>query len=84
MNNKQPSIIKSIDLSNKNTFNNEAQFSPSLINFLYGKNGTGKTTVSRTISTDTSRLTFSDGFNSSNFNILAFNKDFVDKHFSNY
>lgn len=84
MNNKQPSIIKSIDLSNKNTFNNEAQFSPSLINFLYGKNGTGKTTVSRTISTDTSRLTFSDGFNSSNFNILAFNKDFVDKHFSTY
>ena len=84
MKEKQKGIINSINLSNINTFNSEARLTPTLINFIYGKNGTGKTTISRTISNESNRLSFSEGFISSDFTILAFDKDFVDKHFSNY
>ena len=47
MEGKIPAVIRSITLDGR-TYHNVA-LSPTLINFFYGKNGTGKTTIAQNI-----------------------------------
>ena len=60
------------------TFKNSAEreFSPSWINFFYGNNGTGKSTIARAIR-DGQGLTWKDGNSPDSFNVLVYNKEFI-------
>ena len=60
------------------TLSNLAKF-----NFIYGGNGTGKTTISRVISSETvypsCHVSWANG---ARFEVLAYNRDFVDRNFN--
>lgn len=66
---------------NEATFHNK-EFEPTLINFIYGKNGAGKTTISRVLKdgnlTDGSHaLDWKSIYQETQSNVLVFNQDFI-------
>lgn len=76
-------MIKKISLQNIATYSNYVEIKPKKINFIYGSNGSGKTTISNLIG----NLNNSDECdveteNSSNTSILVYNKKFVEQNFS--
>ena len=58
-------------------------FTPSLINFFYGKNGTGKSTLAKAFKDGSAALTW-DGAPFSNDRILVYNEDFIAKNVQSY
>jgi len=76
---KYKSVIEKITV-NDATFkeSSEREFTPSWINFFYGNNGTGKSTIARTIKKADS-LSWKDNKSPNDFNVLVFNKDFIVK-----
>ncbi|EZY10102.1 AAA family ATPase [Staphylococcus aureus] len=76
-------MIKKISLQNIATYRNYVEIKPKKINFIYGSNGSGKTTISNLIG----RFNKSDDCvietkKNSNSSILVYNKKFVEKNFS--
>lgn len=78
MSEKAKSAIEQITV-NEGTFENEV-LSPSYINFFYGKNGSGKTSISRQIESGTG-ITWAEGESPSNYQILVYNQDYIDQRF---
>lgn len=78
MSEKAKSAIERITV-NEGTFENEV-LSPSYINFFYGKNGSGKTSISRQIESGTG-IVWADGESPSNYQILVYNQDYIDLRF---
>lgn len=74
--NKKESVIRSITL-NDATFSKES-FSPTYINFFFGKNGTGKTTIGMQIA---EKIGLEWNENSNDYEILVYNQDFIENHF---
>lgn len=81
MNTKFPAAIEKITL-NAATFSG-VSFEPALINFLYGNNGTGKSTIAREISADNG-LVWQQGKSATDFSVLVYNQEFVAANFQNY
>ena len=81
MNPKIISAIEHITLDAA-TFRNVA-ITPTLINFIYGNNGTGKSTIAREISADRG-LAWQDGKSATDYSVLIYNQEFVDANFRNY
>lgn len=73
-------MIKSIKIANKATIKN-ISFEPYKVNYIFGGNGSGKTTISRFLA-DTDNCLNGAIVNDSNSEILIYNKDFVDSNFS--
>lgn len=77
-------MIESINLSNLATFGStpEALHDLAEVNFLFGSNGTGKTTISRVISNEgtapSCKVVWTGG---TKLQSLVYNADFVDKNF---
>lgn len=80
-NNKIKSVITKIDL-NAATFTN-VSVEPTLVNFFYGKNGVGKSTVGREIFSDNG-VQWAAGKSKDDYSILVYSEDFIKKNFSNY
>lgn len=76
---KKISAIKSITL-NSATFHNKKIENPTYINFFFGKNGAGKTSISREIELGEG-ITWNTGESAENYEILVYNQDFIDSHF---
>jgi wobble nucleotide-excising tRNase len=57
----------------------ERVIEPSWINFFYGNNGSGKTTISRTIRSAGDCVVFEGGKTADEYNIAVYNQDFVTK-----
>ena len=76
---KYKSAIEKIIVSEA-TFQNspEREIEPSWINFFYGNNGSGKTTISRMIRNGQG-LTFSNAAQADEFATVVFNRDFIDE-----
>ena len=76
---KYKSAIEKIVVSEA-TFQNspEREIEPSWINFFYGNNGSGKTTISRMIRNGQG-LTFSNAAQADEFATVVFNRDFIDE-----
>jgi wobble nucleotide-excising tRNase len=81
MNTKMTSAIEHIVLDAA-TFHN-VSFTPTFINFIYGNNGTGKSTIAREIGADRG-LVWQDGKSASDYSVLIYNQEFVDANFRNY
>lgn len=67
---------------NTSTYHN-VTVTPSLINFFYGKNGVGKSTIGREINANRG-ITWKDGKSESDFSVLVYNDDFIKRNFANY
>ncbi len=78
MEGKETSAILKIAV-NEGTFTNE-EITPNYINFFYGKNGSGKTSISRQIESGAG-ITWNEDEISSNYQIDIYNQDYIDRHF---
>ena len=56
---------------------------PTLINFFFGNNGTGKTTISKAIR-EKNGLTWEEGANPEDYEVHVYDRDFVAGNFPNY
>lgn len=76
-------MIKDIKISNVATFDEKGQAIKSLkgINFIYGENGTGKSTITRVINDVDSFSNCSIEYEDTDFELLVYNKDFVENNF---
>lgn len=81
MNTKMTSAVEHIALDAA-TFHS-VPFTPTLINFIYGNNGTGKSTIAREIGADNG-LAWHDGKSAADYSVLIYNQEFVDANFRNY
>jgi len=87
---KLTSAIKAINL-NATTINNEeyaATFhnevmEPSFINFGFGNNGTGKSSVAKAIRDDVG-IDWTNGKSADDYTVLVYDRQFIDDHFANY
>ena len=79
---KQESEIISITV-NEATFSNENVEEPTFINFFFGNNGTGKSTIASTIK-DNSSVTYRDKKNADDYQILLFNDDYIRENMLKY
>lgn len=74
-------MITKIKLNNVATFTEETEFSPDKVNYIYGFNGSGKTTISNVLKQINSFPNCSvEGLN--DLEVLTYNKDFVDDLFT--
>ncbi len=78
---KIPAPIAEITL-NESTFHDKS-FQPTLINYLYGKNGVGKSTIGRVIQNG-SGLTWNSNNTMNDFSVLVYNEDFIRRNFASY
>ena len=81
MNTKMTSAIEKITL-NTATFSG-VQAEPTLINFFYGNNGTGKSTIAREILSG-SGLSWQQGKLATNYSVFVYNQEFVEANFKGY
>lgn len=81
MNTKMTSAIEKITL-NAATFSG-VPVEPTLINFFYGNNGTGKSTIAREIISD-SGLAWQQGKSAADYSVLVYNQEFVEANFRGY
>jgi wobble nucleotide-excising tRNase len=81
MNTKMTSVIERITL-NAATFHN-VSVNPTLINFFYGNNGTGKTTIADEILADNG-FVWQDGTSAADYSVLVYNQTFVTANFQDY
>ena len=77
---KKKSIITKATL-NTPTYKNEKIDDISFVNFFYGSNGTGKTTVAEELQKQ-ANLEINPGINLSDYNIYSYNTDFIKANFS--
>jgi len=75
-------MIEQIDLKKVATFNELETFSPNKINYLFGGNGTGKTTLGKVINHCESFPECSLTWEASPIETLTYNRDFVERNFS--
>lgn len=76
-------MINKIEITNLATYNSTSVLEPKAINFVYGGNGTGKTTLSRLIANESiSPDSIIDWDTPSHEKVVFYNRDFVEHNFS--
>lgn len=77
-------MIKKITLKSVASYNDQtgAEFEPSLVNFIYGSNGSGKTTISNVLENETafSSCSIDRGLNAK-IKHLVYNQNFIKRNF---
>ena len=81
MNTKIPSAIERLML-NAATFHG-IPVEPTLINFFYGNNGTGKSTIARAVHANEG-LSWQAGKSADDYSVLVYNQEFVEANFRDY
>lgn len=75
------SAIEKITL-NDATFIEEI-IEPTFVNFFYGKNGAGKSTIARTVKANGDDIKWQAGKTVADYDVLVYDTDFVDANFAN-
>ena len=78
---KMTSAIEQITL-NTPTFHG-CSINPTYINFFFGKNGTGKSTVAKSIAANQG-LSWQDGKSAEDYSVLLYNNDFIARNIQSY
>lgn len=81
MNEKLQSAITKVSL-NQATFHDKS-FTPSYINFLFGNNGCGKSTVAKVLKEKTD-LQWDSGHTADDYLMLVYNEEFIQKNIASY
>ncbi len=82
MQRKVPSAITNITLD-RATFSNVPVDELTFINFFYGNNGAGKSSIAHAIDEDDG-VVWADGKTRSDYDVLVYNQDFINDNFENY
>lgn len=80
MKEKKKSIISKITL-NTPTYTNEIVDNLSFVNFFYGHNGTGKSTIAEEINNH-ENLVINTAYNINDYNVYTYNSDFIKRNFT--
>ena len=78
---KRKSAIEKVVIEGR-SYDHE-EFEPTFINFFFGRNGAGKSTISEMIQANTG-LTWRSGQTVDDYNVLAYDQQFISDHFSNF
>ena len=78
---KRKSAIEKVMIEGR-SYDHE-EFEPTFINFFFGRNGAGKSTISEMIQSDTG-VTWRSGQAANDYNVLAYDQQFISDHFSNF
>lgn len=79
---KVPSAITQIKL-NRATFAEESVEGLTFVNFFYGNNGVGKSSIAHALEEDDG-VTWGDGKTAGDYDVLVYNQDFINENFVNY
>lgn len=82
MNGKIPSAITDIAL-NRATFTNVPINGLTFVNFFYGNNGAGKSSVARAIE-ENDGIVWVDGRSADDFDVLVYDQNYINRNFVNY
>ena len=82
MQRKVPSAITNITL-NRATFTDVSIDELTFVNFFYGNNGAGKSSIAHAIAADDG-VVWTDGKTAADFDVLVYNQDFINDNFVNY
>lgn len=82
MQSKVPSAITKITL-NRATFSNVPINELTFVNFFYGNNGAGKSSIAYAIEEDDG-VVWGDGKSAADFDVLVYNQNFINNNFANY
>ena len=78
---KRKSAIEKVVIEGR-SYDHE-EFEPTFINFFFGRNGAGKSTIAEMIQANTG-LTWRSGQTADDYNVLAYDQQFISNHFSNF
>ena len=82
MQRKVPSAIENITL-NRATFTDVPVADLTFVNFFYGSNGAGKSSIAHAIEEDDG-VVWADGKSADDYDVLVYNQDFINENFVNY
>ncbi len=82
MQRKVPSAIENITL-NRATFTDVPVADLTFVNFFYGNNGAGKSSIAHAIEEDDGVI-WADGKSADDYDVLVYNQDFINENFVNY
>lgn len=82
MSGKVSSAITGITL-NRATFTNIPINGLTFVNFFYGNNGAGKSSVARAIE-ENDGIVWADGRSADDFDVLVYNQDYINRNFADY
>lgn len=75
-------MINKIKIENVATYEDTVEINPTAINYFYGSNGSGKTTISKVINDYTKYPTCDITYSNPSDQIMVYNNDFVKENFS--
>lgn len=81
MKEKVPALIEKVTI-NSPVFNNEV-FLPTLINYFFGKNGTGKSTIAKLIG-KTGTTEWRSNISPENYELQVYNEEFIQENIQSY
>ena len=82
MQRKVPSAIENITLS-RATFTNVPITDLTFVNFFYGNNGAGKSSIAHAIEEDDG-VVWADGKSADDYDVLVYNQNFISENFVSY
>lgn len=82
MSGKIPSAITGITL-NRATFTNTPINGLTFVNFFYGNNGVGKSSIAHAIE-ENDGILWEDGKSAADYDVLVYNQGYIDRNFANY
>ncbi len=80
---KMEAAIRQITLDCATFENTGTSIVPTYINFFFGRNSAGKSTLAEAIATDEG-LVWREGESHAGYDVLVYNQDFIDRNFSGY
>lgn len=83
MNSKISSEITHIELQEASYKDTGCHIEPTFVNFFFGNNGTGKSTIAKTILSGVG-VTYTPGRTAADYLTLVYNQDFIDANFRSY